>query len=137
MKFESKSLEYYTGIADEDLDFNEVNFEEKLRRVPSIQSKWLRFLYGESQKLERMKAAVSKLYRTKYEYYRDDYDHTIKENHIVYFVESDEEYNKKMLATNLQENKIGFIESVVKKLNNVSFDMGNYIKWKMFCSGVN
>lgn len=137
MKFESQNLEYYTSLADEDLDFNEANFEEKLRKVPVIHSKWLRFLYGESNKLERMKATLSKEYRKKYLYYKEDYDHNVKENHLTYFIESDEDYNKKMLATNIQLNKVNFIENIIKKLNGVSFDMGNYIKWKKFINGEN
>jgi len=137
MGYKSQEISFYQEIENEDTQLNEENFQSKLMTIPNLHSKWLKFCYGEINVMLKMEYSLKKLYRQKYKYYLTEYEVEIKPNHINFFIESDKEYSKYLYKTNVQKKKVEYLEKVVKKINSLSFDIQNIVKWQMFKMGVN
>ena len=62
-------MEKYLKDAEEDLDFNKADLEDKLRQIPNLHNKWLRHFYRQSHKLMVKEKEQAIMWRQKLNYY--------------------------------------------------------------------
>ena len=128
-------IENFLKMADEDLDFKAADLEDKLRQVPCLHSKWLRHFYRQSHKLIVKEKELSKMWRQKLNYYLFDYKYEVKPTQAKFYIESDDEYSVIFYQVNCQRKVVEMLESILKKVGNLSFDINNLIKFKELKAG--
>jgi hypothetical protein len=134
MKFDDQ-LEKYLKKAEEDFNFNDADLEVKLRSIPNLHSKWLRYFYQASHKLIVKEKELTVMWRDKLNHYLFNYEYEVKTTQVKYYIESDEEYSAIFYQCNCQRKIVDCLESILKKTTQLSFDMNNLIKLKELKAG--
>jgi len=60
----------------------------------------------------------------------------ILKEQIRYFIDADKELLKLQTKIEYQKEKVDFLESILKMLNNRTFQIKNIIEWKKFIAGM-
>lgn len=128
-------MEKYLKMAEEDLDFNKADLEDKLRQIPNLHNKWLRHFYRQSHKLMVKEKEQSKMWREKLNYYLFEYKYEVKHTQVKFYIESDDEYSVLFYQVNCQKKIVEMLEGILKKVSNLSFDVNNLIKFKELKAG--
>jgi hypothetical protein len=123
-------LENYIKEAEEDFNLDKADLEAKLRLIPNLHSKWLRYFYQQSHKLIVKEKELSKMWRDKLNHYLFHYEYEVKHTQVKYYIESDEEYSVIFYQCNCHRKIVDCLESILKKTTQMSFDISNLIKFK-------
>ena len=133
---------------DKDCKIDETELGDESTKIPVIHNKYLKIFIGENAQLKRMYAQRFKLKRKLSEYYlgeldKDDLEEIGREqfykkllkNEIETYIESDDEFIETNLKIALQEEKVHYIEAILKSINNRGFQIKNAIDWLRFTNG--
>jgi hypothetical protein len=130
-------IDKYVDEAEDDFNFDKADLEAKLRSIPNLHSKWLRYFMKQSKVLLQKERDLRDLERTKRKYYLYDYDYEVKPTQVQFYIDSDEDYSKKLYQVNLQRKLVDLIERNLKKTTQLSFDLKNLIDFKKMKEGIN
>jgi CRISPR/Cas system CSM-associated protein Csm2 small subunit len=128
-------LEKYLKEAEVDFNFNDADLEAKLRSIPNMHSKWLRYFYRQSHKLIQKEKDLAKMWRDKLNHYLFNYEYEVKPSQAKYYIESDDQYSVLFYQVNCQKKLVECLESILKKTTQLSFDMNNLMKLKELKAG--
>lgn len=133
-----------------DLPINEEKLDIESLNIPQIHGKYLNIYQDEKIILHGIKIEHRKLKKLKWEYYTgkldqetlkkynwEQFDLKILRQDIDLYLEADDDLialEKKLL---IQEEKVDYLESVLKALNNRQFHIRDAISWRKFINGVN
>lgn len=133
---------------DKDCKMDETELGEESTKIPVIHNKYLKIYMGENATLKRLYAQRSKLKRTLTEYYlgeldkeeledigREQFYKKLLKNEIDTYIESDDEFIELNLKLALQQEKVNYLESIIKSINNRGFQIKNAIEWLRFTNG--
>ncbi len=122
---------------DKDFDIKYTNLDKKLYTIPQLHSKYLNFLLKEKTKYYKIKQELDKLYKKKYYHYRHNHSYVL-ENHreISFHIEADDEFSELLKKVNNKKALVEYLESVVKKAHNISFDIKNILQHLTYMQGV-
>ena len=133
---------------DKDCKMDETELGEESTKIPVIHNKYLKIFMGENAQLKRMFAQRAKLKRTLTEYYlgeldrdeleelgRDQFYKKILKNEVDTYIESDDTFIDLNLKLALQQEKVNYLEAVLKSINNRGFQIKNAIDWLRFTNG--
>ncbi len=133
---------------DKDCRMDETELGEESTKIPVIHNKYLKIFMGENAQLKRMFAQRSKLKRKLTEYYlgeldkdeleelgRDQFYKKILKNEVEMYIESDDDFINLNLKLALQQEKVNYIEAVLRSINNRGFQIKNAIDWLRFTNG--
>ncbi len=131
-----------------DFELDETELDRESMRVPQLHNKYLNMLFDEKLLLKQQKAEHAKLRRLKWEYYSgklnedqldelgwEQFDLKILRNDLDKYLESDEELVNLELKTSFQKEKVDYLESVIKNIANLQWNIRNAIEWKKFTHG--
>ena len=103
---------------------------------------------GEGYLLKKMKAEYKKLYKLKTEYYKGELDVTelaqfgwepqplkILKQDIPSYLEADDDIIESSLKIGAQEQKVAYLESILKMIGNRGFQIKSIIDWERFRTG--
>lgn len=123
----------------------ECNIDVSSLRVPELCGKYHQLIYDENMALNYFKTEYKMMKRERWIYYtgkadpevyeKEPFDLNILKSDIDKFLDSDEKLNALDLKIKAQEEKINLLTNQVKSIMNLSFNIGNAIKWKKFLSG--
>ena len=135
---------------DKDCRMNKTELGMESTNIPIVHNKYLKIYMGENAQLKRMFAQRSKLKRTLTEYYlgeldqdeleelgRDQFYKKILKNEVETYIESDDTFIDLNLKLALQQEKVNYIEAIIKSINNRGFQIKNAIDWLKFNDGQN
>lgn len=121
--------------------------EESLR-IPQLHSKYFKFFSAERLLLRKMEYEYKSLYKEKYEYYAGTLDeNTLNANgwepfalrvlraDIPMYLDSDTDIRNASLKIKMQEEKVEFLESILKSLPNRGYQIAQAIAWEKFKVG--
>ena len=110
--------------------------------VPLIHNKYLKIYMGERAQEKRMFAQRNKLKRKLTEYYlgemdkdeleefgREQFYKKLLKNEIDMYIESDDDFIDLNLKLALQQEKVNYLDSILKSINNRGFQIKNAIDW--------
>ena len=133
---------------DKDCRIDETELGEESTKIPVVHNKYLKIYMGENAQLKRMFAQRNKLKRTLIEYYlgemtqeeleemgRDQFYKKILKNEVEMYIESDDLFIDINLKISLQQEKVSYLESILKSINNRGFQIKNAIDWLKFTNG--
>ena len=134
---------------EKDLSFDETQLDTESLRIPQHHNKYLKHLYSEKLMLKKLRNDMGEMSRLKHEYYTGKMDEaTLKEkgwepfllrvlrSDIDMYLDSDKDIIKLRGRIQLQEERVDYIEAVVKGIANRGWVIRNAIDWKKFLGGV-
>lgn len=117
-------------------------------RIPVIHDKYLKIFIDERIRLKGMEFELSKLVRSKTNYYKgemtaeeleerglEQFQGRLLKNEISNYIETDDDYIKIKQNIVVQQEKINYLDSIIKQLNNRGFQIKNALDWLKFSHG--
>ena len=121
----------------------------ELAKISSLHSKYLRILTHHNLVCKKLMSDYQKLKKIKWEYYSGDLNNPedlaqyklqpimkkILRQDIPTYLDSDTELNEILIKKMIHQETVDFCGSVLKELNNRTFQLNGLIKWEMFAGG--
>ena len=133
---------------DSEIDYTELGTESI--RIPQIHDKYLKIFTDERIRLKGVEFELSKLVRTKTEYYSgkmsqeeleqrgwEQYLGRLLKNEIANYIESDDDVIKLKQQLVVLQEKVNYLDSVIRMINNRGFQIKNALDWLKFSHGNN
>ena len=131
-----------------DCNIDETELAQESVKIPQLHNKYLIFYSNEKLRFKTQRFEHSKLVKLKKEYYGgkmsqeeleaidwEPFQHKLLKADVEQYVDADDNVieSKKMLA--LQEEKVDYLEAIVKGLSTRGYLIKNAIDWKRFTEG--
>lgn len=117
-------------------------------KTPSLHHKYLKIYIAEKIKFKEMDFAVKELELKKWEYYSgkmseeeleaegwEPWDKKVLKPDMDRYLKSDKDVIDKLIALDIQKEKVEAVQSILSTINNRSFHISNAIKWSQFLNG--
>lgn len=140
------NLEVIQEMWEKDSQIDETQLDKESLSVPNLHSKYYK-IYNEFRLMREdadMKLKI--LYKNKWEYYNGKapakvyaeapFDHKVLKQDISIYIDADEEVIKARLKVRYNDIVLEYLESVLKVINNRTFQVKNAIDWRRFTEGV-
>ena len=141
-------LEEIQKLWSGDCEIDETELSQESVKIPQLHNKYLILFHDERLRLRTMKFDHSKLLKVKREYFSGRMDETELEAYdwepfqykllkadVQEYIDADDDIIEGKKKLSLQEEKVEYLESVVKSLTNRGYLIKNAIDWKRFTEG--
>jgi len=142
-----KLEEIYTmWTKDSEIDTTELSNESV--KIPKLHNKYFMIYMEEGMRLRKMRAQYKQLKLLKEQYYKGELDiDELKEhgwkpqplkilkNDILTYIEADNDIVDLSLKIGAQEEKVSYLEAIIKMINNRGFQLKTALDWIRFQSG--
>jgi hypothetical protein len=141
-------LEDIMSMWDKDSKLDETELGAESAAIPEKHNKYLKIYTAEKYVFNKLRAEYKRTKRKLLEYYlgeldrqeldeigRDQIYKKILKNEVDTYIESDEMMIDVTLKLALQEEKINFLDAVIRQINNRGFQIKNSIDWMKFTMG--
>ena len=131
-----------------DCHIDETELSQESVKIPQLHNKYLILFHDERLRLRTMKFDHSKLLKVKREYFSGRMDATELEAYdwepfqykllkadIQEYIDADDDIIEGKKKISLQEEKVDYLEAIVKGLSNRGYLIKNAIDWKRFTEG--
>ena len=132
---------------DREIDITELATESI--RIPQIHDKYLKIYVEEKIKLRKLQLNLAKISKMKSDYYsgrmsQEELDRLewqpflvkVLKGEVNSYVESDDDIIKLKETIALMEEKINYIDSVIRMINNRGFQIKSAIDWIKYKDGI-
>lgn len=143
------NLDELKVMIKKDLDIDQTALDAESSRTPQLHNKYLVMFMDEKLKLKRMNSELSVLRRNKWLYYTgrmsqeeltqfgwEPFELNILKTEADDMIESDADYIRASEKVNFQEEKVNYLESVIKIVQNRQWQIRAMIDWLKFTQGV-
>lgn len=143
MKLE-KIQEFWT----EDCEIDRTDLGNESLKISKLHDKYYKMFINEKLILRKYQSDLKELRLSKYEFYtqgptKEQLDlgwklppvGRIMKADVSSYIEADNEIVKLSLKIGLQQEKVEFLDSIIKSLNSRSFNIKNAIEWTKFTQG--
>ena len=133
--------------ADREIDITELANESV--RIPQIHDKYLKIYIDERIRLKGLQFELTKLVRLKTDYYAgkltqeeleklgwEQFLQRLLKNEISTYIEADEDIIKLKKNIVLLEEKIHYLDSIIKMISNRGFQIKSAIDWIKYKNGI-
>ena len=134
-------LENIIAEWDKDGPIDAINISNEASNTPKLHNKYFKFYMGEGHFLRKMKAEYKKLKMLKMEYYKGDLDVSelkqygwepqplkILRQDIPTYIEADNDLIEAGLRIGEQEQKVEYLEAIIKMIGNRGFQIKSIIR---------
>ena len=141
-------LENIIAEWDKDGPIDAINISNEASNTPKLHNKYFKLYMGEGHFLRKMKAEYKKLKMLKMEYYKGDLDISelkqygwepqplkILRQDIPTYIEADSDLIEAGLRIGEQEQKVEYLEAIIKMIGNRGFQIKSIIDWERFRVG--
>ena len=132
----------------QDCPIDETELSQESVKIPQLHNKYLIIFHDERLRLRTMKFEHSKLLKSKREYYSgrmteeemealdwEPFQLKLLKVDIQEYIDADEDIIELKKKSALQEEKVEYLEAIVKGLSNRGYLIKNAIDWKRFTEG--
>ena len=136
------------GMVEKDLKIDSTELDLASLRIPQLHNKYLNIFHDERLILKKMKIDFKELSRQKWEYYTGKMDQDtlddlnwepfplkILKTDIDRYLDSDKALSTEKSKIDYQEEKVQYLESVLKNITNLQWNIKNAIEWRKFLNG--
>jgi hypothetical protein len=129
-------------------DHDTMEFDTELLRIPNLHHKWIGILTEEKNRLIQLKHERSTLRRKKWAYYTgkmsqeeleqegwEPFDLKVLKTDIQMYLDADADLQKKEFAIEYQDNKIAYVEGVLKEIMSRQWTIRSAIDYVKFVGG--
>lgn len=134
---------------EKDSEIDKTELGKESLRIPQLHSKYLKEFYLAKSMLAKLNAEYKTMYRLKHQYYQgilseeelkeynwDPQPLKILKSDIPVYMDADVDLQNIQTKTQLIEDKIEFIENIIRTLNNRGYLLKNCIEWEKFKMGL-
>ena len=131
-----------------DCEIDETELSQESVKIPQLHNKYLIIFHDERLRLRTMRFDHSKLLKVKREYFSGRMDATELEAYdwepfqykllkadVQEYIAADDDIIEGKKKISLQEEKVDYLEAIVKGLSNRGYLIKNAIDWKRFTEG--
>jgi hypothetical protein len=142
------NIEEIVSYWDKDSKLDETELGEEATKIPKLHNKYLKIFMGERVALFKMKGERNKLKKTLIEYYlgeldrdelkeldRDQFYKKILKNEVETYLEADDLYIELNLKVAMQQEKVDYLDAIIRSLNNRNFQIKSALDWLRFTQG--
>jgi hypothetical protein len=142
-------LKQIRDMVEKDMPIDETCLDKESLNIPRLHNKYLNILQDEKLVLHKYKIDFFKLQKIKWEYYNGKLDEeTLREKgwepfqlrilkqDLDLYMNSDDDLVAANSKVHLQEEKVNYLESIIKGLNNRQYHIRDAITWRKFINGV-
>lgn len=135
-------------LVAEDMPIDDTELDIESMTIPQLHSKYLNFYLDEKLVLQKLNSDYYRLKKTKWEYYTGKLDEEqlqeygwepfqfkILKQDIDLYMDSDEDLQKLSNKVAYQKEKINYLDSILKSINNRQWNIRNAIEWRKFING--
>lgn len=133
---------------DKDCKIDETELGRESTKIPVVHNKYIKIFMGERIAMYKLRAESKRVRKTLIEYYmgeldddelndlgRDQFFKRLLKNEVDAYIESDELMIETNLKLGLQEEKISYLEAIIRNINNRGFQIKSAIDWAKFTTG--
>lgn len=133
---------------ERDMKVDDTQLDLESLKIPQLHNKYLNFLQEERFNLKKMGFDFASLRRSKWEYYTgkmseedlkekgwEPFDLKILKSDIDMYLDSDNDMILMKQKITYQEEKVFYLESVIKEIGQRNWEIRNAIEWRKFVSG--
>jgi hypothetical protein len=133
---------------DKDSKIDETELGSEAAKIPRIHNKYLKIFMGERVILFNMRSDRNKLRRSLLEYYlgeldkaelvelgRDQFYKKLLKSEVENYIESDDLYIDANLQVAMQQEKVDYLDAIIRSLNNRNFQIKSALDWLRFTQG--
>ena len=122
----------------------------ELAKIPTLHSKYLQILSYHNLLIKKITSEYNKKKSIKFQYYNGDLNDPdelskygfsepqrkkILKQDIQIYLDGDDDLINMLLKKSLHQEIVDYTTSILKEINNRTFQLNNIIKWEMFVSG--
>jgi len=143
------TLDEIKKLIAKDVTIDDTELDLESLKIPQLHNKYLNLYTDEKLILGKAISDYNILLRKKWEYYTGKLDreelealgwppfqHKILKPDIEKYLESDAELIQKTHLKLYQEEKVKYLDAIIKNLNTRHWKIRNAIEWRKFISGV-
>lgn len=134
---------------EQDVQIDRTELGNESLRIVKLHSKYYKIFSQERLMLRKMESEFKELYRDKYEWFNGNISQeTLQEREwkpnplkilrtdIAMYIEADEQMRTASLKVEMQREKVEFLESAIKTLIPMGYNIKNAIEWAKFQNGI-
>lgn len=142
------NVEQIVNEWNKDCKIDETELGAESSKIPQVHNKYIKIFMGERIALYKLKAESKKTRRTLLEYYLGELDQDeldqlgrpqfykkLLKNEVDTYIESDDMMIESNLRLGMQEEKVSYLEAIIKIINNRGFQIKSAIDWAKFTTG--
>ena len=142
------NIEHLMTEWSQDSGIDSTAMEKELLKISHLHSKYLNIMSYHRHLVRKMEADYKMMKGLREDYYQghltkeeldergwEPMQHVLTNPQIARKLETDSELNKLLLKKIAHEEIVSYCESVLKSLNNRTWDLGNYTKYLQLTSG--
>ena len=135
-------------LVAEDMPIDDTELDIESMTIPQLHNKYLNIYLDEKLVLQKLNSDYYRLKKTKWEYYTGKLDEDqlkeygwepfqfkILKQDIDLYMDSDEDLQKLSNNVAYQKEKISYLDSILKSINNRQWNIRNAIEWRKFING--
>lgn len=144
--FKLMKLNYIKDLWNKDSNINKMKLDDESLSIPNLHAKYQEIYSSESLQYKKLLIQQRILLREKYEYYlgkapaekykESPFDLKLLKSDIPIYLESDRELCELQFKIDIQEEKIGYLKSVLSQLSSRNWVIRNAIEWQKFINGI-
>jgi hypothetical protein len=141
-------LDEIQSVWDNDSKLDRTELGEESLRIPQLHSKYFKIFSVERLQLRKMQSDHKKLFRDKYEWYNGSLSQEtmsqynwqpnplkILRTDISMYIEADDDVVTSNLKIDMQQEKVDFVEAIIKSLTTRGYQIKSAIDWHKFQNG--
>jgi hypothetical protein len=142
------TLNEITEMVKTDIKFDSAQLDTESLKIPQIHNKYLNIFHEEKLRYQAFKTNYSRLFKTKWEYYTgkmsqeqlkelgwEPFDLKILRQDVDIYLDSDSQLLELKNKISIQEEKVDYLNSILKGITNRQFHIRDAIAWRKFLSG--
>jgi len=143
------NFEELKSMIKEDLKIDETALDRESANTPQLHNKYLTFYMDEKLRLKKLKSEQAVLRKNKWLYYTgrmskeeldtlawEPFELNILKTEADELIEADSDWIKLDEKVSFQQEKVDYLENVVKIINNRQWQIRSIIDWIKFTQGV-
>jgi len=133
---------------DKDCQIDETELGTESTNIPKLHNKYLKIFMSERMRLLKLKSEFKRTRRNLLEYYlgeldqhelaelgRDQFYKKLLKNEVDLYIDSDDIITDITIRVAAQQEKVDYVESIIKSINTRGFQIKNAIEWNRFITG--
>jgi hypothetical protein len=131
-----------------DCEIDQTNISNESANIPKLHNKYFRIYMEEGMRKRQLEAKFKQLKLLKEQYYRGELDVSelkqygwdpqplkILRQDIPMHIDADQDIIDMSLKIGMQQEKVNYLESIIKMINNRGFQIKSIIDWERFRTG--
>lgn len=141
-------LEEIQNLWDVDSQIDRTELGDESLRIVKLHAKYFKIFSQERLLLRKMESDLKELYRDKYEWYNGNSSQELLKERgwepnplkilrtdVAMYIGADQDMRNASLRVEMQNEKVLFLESIIKSLSTLGYNIKNAIEWSRFQNG--